>query len=134
MTTLIRSAIARNISNNIRGMQMSNHVRSNLTPPSGDIRRGPIEYDLALQGGTHMLIMLVRCYLANPTDTQAVNKIEAYLAVDGENSIKAAIESDPTLDGLVADLHVKGASGETPYVNEGQGPVLGCEWTVEVWL
>ncbi len=134
MTTLIRSGIARNISNNIRGLQVSNHVRSNITPPSCDIRRGPIEYDQALGSGTHMLIMLVRAYLANPWDTQAVNRLESYLEPEGDNSIKAAIESDTTLDGLVADLHVASCSGENPYLAEGQGPVLGAEWTVVVWL
>lgn len=113
---------------------MSNHVTTNITPPSCDVRRGPIDYDQAMDGGTHRLTMLVRAYLANPTDLSAVNRLESYLDPEGENSIKAAIESDRTLDGLVADLHVTTATGEQPYVVEGQAPVLGSEWTVEVWL
>jgi hypothetical protein len=134
LTTLIRSGIAKNIAGNVRGMQVNNRVTNNMTPPSCDIRRGPIEYDQALDGGTHRLIMLVRAYLANPTDVSAVNRLESYLAPEGDNSIKAAIESDRTLEGLVADLHVTGATGEQPYTAEGQPLVLGSEWTVEIWL
>ncbi len=136
MTTTIqvRAGIARNISANVAGVQVSKYVMSNMTPPSIDIRRGPIEYDQALDGGTHRLTMLVRAYLANPTDLQAINQIEAYLEPEGDKSIKEAVESDPTLGGVVADLQVTGATGEQGFVAEGQPTVLGCEWTVEVWL
>ena len=105
-----------------------------VTPPSADVRRGPLEYDQAMDGGLHRPTMLVRVYVSNVTDQGSHAKLDSYLDPDGVNSVKAAIESDRTLGGVVDDLHVTSATGAQTYGLEGQPTMLGSEWTVEIWL
>lgn len=131
----IREAIALQLRQNIRGLQAQPYVMANPSPPSADVRRGPVNYDEAFGGGTHRWEMLVRVFVAGATDRGAQARLDAYLAPDGDRSVKAAIESDPTLGGLISDLHVTDASGEQTYTVTGSvEPLIGSEWTVEVWL
>jgi hypothetical protein len=132
-TALIRDAIANNIRDNIGGMQVTSYVQAQVTPPSADVRRGPVDFDQSMQGGVHDLTMLVRVYVAGSTDKGSQVKLDSYLDPDGENSVKAAIESDRQLGGLVMDLHVTSATGEQAYQQEGS-LMIGSEWTVKIWL
>jgi hypothetical protein len=132
-TFQIREALAHNIRSNIGGMQVTSYVQEQVTPPSADIRRGPVDYDQAMQGGVTHWIMLVRVYVSGATDKGSQAKLDSYLDPEGSNSMKAAIESDRTLGGLISDLHVTTATGEQAYMNN-QSPMLGSEWTIEIWL
>lgn len=128
--TQIRQEIANNVTD-ITGLSMQPRVLSNPTPPCGDVRRGPFEYDQAMALGLHRETILVRVFMPGVTDA-AQDMLDEY--TDPAGGIKAAIESDGTLGGLVDDLRVTGCTGDTPYTFDGQGPLLGSEWTVEVWL
>lgn len=131
----IRQAIAHNLRASIRGLQAQPYVMANPTPPSADVRRGPVEYDQAMQQGVTHWTMLVRVFVAGAADKGAQVNLDAYLSPDGDRSVKQAIESDPTLGGLVSDLQVTEASGEQTYtIDNRPDPILGSEWTVEVWL
>lgn len=129
----IREAISAALKE-IPGMQASAYVLGNSTPPFAHVLRGELVYDQAMGHGTHTWTMRVRAYVALTTDIGAQKLLDEYLAVDGERSIKAAIEADPTLGGVISDLQVKSASGEQEVVRDQGGPLLGSEWTVEVWL
>lgn len=118
----------------IPGLQTSGYVLSNPTLPCAQVTRGPVQYDEAFQGGTHALTLLVRVYVADILDIAAAKNLDKYLAPDGDLSVKAAIEADTSLGGLIQDLHVTEAKGEQVYVRESGGPMLGSEWTVETWL
>lgn len=130
----IREALADAIQAAIPGLQASAYVLANPTPPAAHVMRGEIEYDLAMQGGLHNLTMRVQAFVALTTDIGAQMLLDDYLSPDGDNSIKAAIEADTSLGGLIQDLHVTKASGQQTYVREQGGPVLGSEWTVKVLL
>lgn len=129
----VREAIAQVLRRQIRGLQAQPYVMANPTPPSADVRRGPVEYDQAMHGGVTHWTFLVRVYVAGATDRGAQNRLDVYLNPTGAGSIKAAIESDTTLGGIVSDLQVTTATGEQAYELNGT-QVLGSEWTVEVWL
>jgi hypothetical protein len=118
----------------IPDMQASPYVLANPTPPSAHVMRGEIEYDQAMQGGTHTWTMRVQAFVALTSDIGSATILDKFLAVDGIYSVKAAIEADRTLGGVIQDLHVTSATGETIYPRDQGGPVLGSEWTVEVWL
>jgi hypothetical protein len=132
-TSQIKEAIADNLRANIQGMQILGYVRDQVIPPAADVRRGTVDYDQAMQGGVHHWIMYVRVFVAGITDQGAQAQLDSYLDPDGVNSVKAAIESDPQLGGLIADLHVTQATGEQTYTMGGS-QMLGSEWTVEIWL
>lgn len=131
--TQIRVAIAEALQT-IPALQASPYVLSNPTPPSAHVMRGDVLYDQAMQGGTHVWTMRVQAFVALTTDQGAQALLDQFLAPDGSYSVKAAIEADTSLGGIVQDLHVTAANGEQQYVRDQGGPVLGSEWTVEVWL
>ena len=54
------------------------------------------------------------------------------LAPTGATSVKAAVESDRTLGGVVESLRVTQCSGYQTYTLPGDRQVLGAEWTVEI--
>ncbi len=129
----VRQGLADNIEAAIPGMQVSGYLLSNPTLPCAVVMRGPIVYDQSFGGGIHQWTFVVRVYVANITDIGAASKLDAYLSPSGPQSVKAAIEADKTLAGAVQDLHVTDADGEKVYTRDSGGPVLGSEWTVEIW-
>ena len=133
LTNDIKEAIAANLKSSIQGMQILGYVRDQVIPPAADIRRGTVDYDRALEGGVHFWVMFVRVFVAGITDKGAQAQLDAYLDPDGSSSVKAAIESDRQLGGLVDDLHVSNATGEQTYTMGGS-QMIGSEWTVNVWL
>lgn len=131
--TDVRKALANSL-RVIPGLQTSAYQLANASPPCAQVTRGAVEYDQAMQGGVHRPSFTVTAYVALVSDQGAQMLLDRYLAADGDLSIKQALESDRTLGGLVQDLHVTGASGEQPYARDQGGPVLGSDWSVEVWL
>lgn len=129
----IREAIATAVKS-VTGVQASAYVLGSPTPPFVHVLRGPVVYDRAMGHGTHTWTMRVRAYVASVTDVGAQKLLDEFLSVDGARSIKAAIEADPTLGGVVSDLQVTEASGEQEFIRDQGGPLLGSEFTVEVWL
>src|SRR4051812_21685672 len=119
----IRQALADAIQGAIPGLQASANVLNNPTPPAAHVMRGDIDYDLAMQGGLHDLHMRVQAFVALASDIGAQVLLDDYLSPDGANSMKAAIEADTSLGGLIQDLHVTKASGQQTYVREQGGPV-----------
>jgi hypothetical protein len=118
----------------IPGLNVTAYQQSTPELPTAHVKRGPFEYDQAFQGGVHMLSFTVTAYVALLSAQGAQMNLDRYLAPTGTYSIKEALEADTTLGGLVQTLHVTGANGEQPYAREQGGPVLGSDWSVQVWL
>ncbi len=118
----------------IPGVQTSAYALANPTPPAAHVLRGDVQYDQAMNGGTHLWTMRVQAFVGLASDQGAQQLLDEFLSADGDNSVKQALEGDVTLGGIVQSLHVTNASGEQVYVRDQGGPVLGSEWTVQVWL
>ena len=131
--TEIRNALATAISDAIP-LNAQPYLQSSLNPPCAVVLRGPITYDEAMDGGVHFWTFLVRVYVASVSDIGAQMNLDDYLAAEGDLSLKAALEVDTSLGGIVSAVHVTEATGEQELVREQGGPLLFSEWTVEVWL
>lgn len=128
----VRAALADAL-REISGLQVSDYIISNPTAPCAEVRRGPVDYDQAFQHGLHVWTMYIRVYVSAVSDRGSATLLDAYLAPDGASSVKAAVEADTTLGGLVQDLHCATAAGEQAYALEGMPALLGSEWTVTVY-
>lgn len=118
----------------IPGCQASANVLNNPHPPHAHVMRGDTLYDQAMSGGIHRLSMRVRVFVAQVSDIGGQKLLDQFLSPQGERSVKAAIEADTTLGGVVQDLHVTQATGEQEYLRDQGGPLLGSEWSVDIWL
>lgn len=133
--TQIREALASNLST-IPNVQVSAYQLSNPTPPAIHVVPGMTEYHQTFGGSSEAewWEFTVQAFVAIPNDIGSQRRLDEMLESTGSSSVKAAIESDPTLGGIVDDLIVTTRTGYQLYVNEGRGTVLGAAWTVRVLL
>lgn len=130
--TALREALAANLSS-IAGIQQSAYVLSSPTLPAVEVVPGPIDYDKAMGRGTDEWTFIVRVLVGLTTDIGGQKLLGKLRASSGAQSIKAALESDPTLGGAARTLHVPRVSGQQTYGREGRSSAIGAEWTVQVW-
>lgn len=132
-TAEIRAGLATNINNGISNVQVSAYVLSNPVPPVIMVYGpDPVTYDTTL-GGTSDLTISVFAYVGMATDIGAQKTLDVYLASAGTGSVKAAIESDPTLGGKVDSLRVVSDTGYRQYAMLDGTVYLGCEWSIEIF-
>ena len=75
----------------------------------------------------------MRVFVGAVTDIGSQKRLDGMLAATGADSVKAAIESDRTLDGACDSLRVVRCSGYRLFGREGAPSVLGAEWDVEIY-
>ena len=114
------------------GFNAQARVSGSVVPPAWLVTPGDpvITYHDTTDGGTTMrfsVLVLVR--FADPESAQ--DELDGYLDADAATSAKAAIEADPTLDGLVAWVHVAAAGGYDTY-GFNNVDYLGARLDVEV--
>lgn len=117
----------------IAGWQVSAWMLSSPTPPCMYVVPGETSYDLAMQRGLDGQEMRIVALAGLSSEIGAQLKLDELLAKSGATSLKAAVEGDRTLAGVVSDLLVTGASGYRTYAQPGGQAYLGCEWAVTVY-
>lgn len=127
----ICEGLAANLNAAITGVQCNGYLLASPTAPGFEIEPGEIEYDLAMGRGLDRWTVIVRGYVSEISDIGGQNKLRKWRASSGSQSVKAAIQTDKTLGGVVSDLRVVRTSR---YLRFGTNPVyLGAEWEVEVY-
>jgi hypothetical protein len=116
----------------IDGIQASAYMLPNPTPPTIQVFPEEVDYDEAGARGLDMWTLTVQAFVGTAGELEAQKLLDAYLSPAGATSVKAAIETDPTLGGVIDDLRVTKASGYRIY-RISNFEYLGCEWTVEVY-
>ena len=129
--TSIREGLAANL-DTIPKLQASAYLLSNPTPPAAEVQPGAIDYDRAMGRGHDDWLFTVRVFVGFTSDIGAQRRLDGMLASAGSASVKAAIESDPTLDGACEDLLVTRCTGYRLFGREGGAALLGAEWEVQV--
>lgn len=118
--------------------QVSAYMLAQPTAPAMHIYPADIEYDLALGRGLDKWTFTVQALVQLSTDIGSQKTLDAYIAASGAKSIKTAIESDQTLAGALTinpgerPVHVVSCTGYRVIVPVSGGPVLGCDWSVEI--
>jgi hypothetical protein len=128
----IRAGLANNLSA-LPDVQVSAYMLSDPTPPTAHIVPARIDFDQAMGRGLDRIEMNVQLFVGLISDIGAQQTLDQYRAGSGALSVKQAIESDRTLAGAVGDLHVMTASQPQLFTGGSHGPLLMCEWTVEVY-
>lgn len=101
----IRAALQTAIAT-IPGLQAEKYVRDVATPPVAMVGGPETEYDKTFGRGhdDHTIPVMIFASRASDVDGQA--QLDSYLDPYGTSSLKAAIEADSTLGGVVDDLRV----------------------------
>jgi hypothetical protein len=134
--TEIREALAAQLAQQLTGIQVSAYLLASPTPPTIHLYpggpAGQIAYDLTLARGVDQWALTVQAFVGPTSDIGAQKKLDQYLAPSGPQSIKQAVESDPTLGGLVHQVHVPSCAGYRQYILE-TATYIGAEWYVQVY-
>ena len=130
----LREAITANLNAHLTDIQATAYMLSNPTPPTIQVYpggpAGDLEYDLAMARGLDQWMFTVQAFVGVTGDIAAQKRLDVYIASSGPQSVKAAIESDPTLGGL-GSCRVQRCGGYRTYTLE-TGSYLGAEWYVQV--
>ena len=107
MATLseIRTGIATNLGT-ISGLRTSAYVPDEPKPPIAIIFPENISFDTAFGRGLDTYTFTVQVIVSKISDRNAQSNLDGYCNPSGASSVKAALESDKTLGGLVQDLRV----------------------------
>jgi len=129
----VRQAIADAITAGITDIQVNPYMLSAPVPPAIDIYPDETEYDLAMGRGLDKWRFIVRAVVGHTADLGSQANLDLMLAPAGARSIKQLVEVDRTLGGLVEDSVVLSCTGYRVYLPHSVSPLLGCEWTVELY-
>ena len=115
------------------GVQTSAYVLSNPTATGVYVSEGEITYDLAMHRGLDRFDMIVTLIVGLGSDQAAQRRLRKLR--DGNSGVKALIEVDKTLGGLVDHARVTKVSRPRLYEVGGAGgkSALGCEFTVDIY-
>ena len=129
--TTIRQRIAANLGT-VPGLRTAAEIPDNPSPPIGIVNLESVEYDGAFNKGLTTYNFLITLVVGRAAEREMQRKLDAYCDVDGEQSVKLAVESDKTLSGEVYDLRVeRGSSIGSITINDQT--YLAAEFTVTVY-
>ena len=77
-----------------------------VTPPMAVVSPSSIEYDLNAQNGVNRYLFTVTVFVVKADDRAAQLRVDPFVAPTGTGSVKAALEADRTLGGVVNTLRV----------------------------
>lgn len=118
----------------IDGLTGYSYVPGHFTLPAAVPFLDEIDWDEAMGRGLDALRFTVRLYVAtlDHVDENAQTALHGYLAASGSGSVKAAIEGDTTLGGVVDTCRVTLARGDL-MLEHANNRYLGAEFEVQVW-
>jgi len=117
--TAVRAGLAANAAT-IAGLRTFDYVPDKAAPPTFFVGEVNGTFDSAFGRGLDELAVTCRLLVAYADDRAGQRKLDGYLVGSGALSIKAALESAPTLGGACHDLRVTNWSGYGIYEMNGQ--------------
>ena len=118
----------------ISDVQVNPYALAQPTPPGIQILPPSVAYDTTMHRGIDEWTFIVQGFVAVTTDIGSQALLDDMCAPTGFDSVKAALEADTSLGGLVDDLRVQNQSpGRIVDTPGGGSPMLLVEWQVQVF-
>ena len=132
LLTSIRDGLKTNLET-ISGLTAYEYVPDWIEPPIALVAPiNSLNYDSTMARGADTYEIPVIVYISRIDAQTAQDEVDGYLASTGATSVKAAIESDPTLGGAAMSVRVISATDYGEYeVTQGTS-FLGVTFNVEV--
>lgn len=90
----------------ITGLRVYNYQPEQLNPPIGFPVLNSIQYHRAFQGGMMEMDWSIIIVVGRYLDRVAHDRLDGFLSFNGATSVRAALEADKTLGGIVDSLIV----------------------------
>lgn len=127
----VRTALREAATSNIDGLNGYSYGASMMNTPAFFVADVELDYGSALESGMETAVFNCRMLVSKTDDSGGQERVDDYMASEGERSVRAALESDRTLSGECFEVHVDKAEGPKVYVHNGVD-YLGCQFRVQV--
>lgn len=119
----------------IEGLSVSAYIQGDPTPPFAQVVPDETEFHQAFDDGAESWGLIVQLVVAMGSDRGAQERLDRFLETEGPESVKAALEADETLGGIVSDVTVTSTDGYATYrFGSAQVEGLGSTWHVSVFV
>lgn len=115
----------------IPGLRGWDYLPDNFTPPCAIVAVGDIDYHGSFGYGDVVHSVSVLLILQRSSERAGQTAMDAYRSNTGPTSLRAAIEADPTLGGVVSTSIVEKSTPSTAISVNGN-PYLASEFTMTV--
>lgn len=126
----LQDAIARALAT-IPGLRVADHLPEAVTPPMAVIQIQSVTYHRAMQGGLSEWKYVISLVAGRMGDRAAQRTLDSWMSWDGAQSVRAAIESDRTLDGECSTLIIEDMITIRPLAI-GDAQYLTCEFNLSI--
>jgi hypothetical protein len=128
--TAIRAGLAANMGS-ISGLRTYADIPDNPAMPCAVVQLQGVTYDRSFQRGLTEYELVVTVIFGRIATAQAQRSLDQLIST-GERSLKAAVESDKTLDGAAFDTHLS-AMTNVASVTIGDMTYLSADFSVTVF-
>jgi hypothetical protein len=115
----------------IPGLRVADHLPEQVQPPMAVIQLQSVTYHRAMRGGLSEWRYVISLVAGRMGDRAAQRQLDAWLSYDGAQSVRVAVEADPTLDGNASTLIVDEMITVRP-LTIGDAAYMTCEFNVIV--
>lgn len=115
----------------ITGLRVFDHVPDNWATPCTFVVPDTIEYWNAFSGGDAIHNWTCTVVVGRQSDRSSQRQLFEYMSYSGAKSVRAAIEADRTLGGVVQTLIVNRAEN-VRMVTQGDQYYLAVDFTVQI--
>jgi hypothetical protein len=115
----------------VPGLRVADHLPEQIAPPLAIAQIQSVTYHRTMQGGDSEWTFLIAAIAGRMGDRSAQRQLDGWLSYDGSQSVRAALEVDPTLNGVVSTLLVTEMVSVRP-ITLGDAAYLSCEFNVTV--
>jgi hypothetical protein len=126
----VREGLKQNLAS-IDGLRIYDTVPDVVVPPCAIVGQLDITFDVNNSRGLDLAYIDVLVIVQRFSERAGQDKLDQYLAGSGDYSIKAAIESDKTLDGACNTLRV--TSAESGVYQSADVEYMSYRYRVTVW-
>lgn len=126
----IREGIA-TLLDGITGLRVFSFIPGQFSPPAAIVGMPSVDFDAAMQRGLDEWTCDIFVVVAHQSDKHAEKNMESYLDPSGAKSVKAVLEADGTLSGVVSDSRVVRA--EPASFVFGDVTFVGIEFTLQIF-
>lgn len=101
------AAVATKLTAGISGLRVYQPPRDDIAAPAAVVAWPAISYDATMAGGLTRWEVPVIVLVGKVSDRQSGANLQGYMKASGSGSVKAVLEADPTLGGVVGSTRVE---------------------------
>jgi hypothetical protein len=117
----------------IANLRVYELVPDNPQHPSATVRVDRVSFDSTMARGSDEFEFIVTVVVGRADDRTAQTKLETYIAGTGSQSVKAALESDPTLGGVAMACRVQAAQNIGTLERPDGTSLLAVDFIISVY-